>query len=143
DHLMVMRDGRAIAAGTPRHVYRSPTDLELATFLGEATVIPGHLSGDRTKVDCALGRLAVGGAHGNGESRGVCRVMIRPEQVRAGSADHADESDPNVGTVRSLSFHGDHSVLTVDMHHMEGPVLMKSLGLHHASEGDRVRLSVD
>ena len=49
---------------------------ELATFIGDAVLLPGVVHGDR--VQCEMGRLTLGRA----AHAGLVDVMIRPEQIR-------------------------------------------------------------
>ena len=72
----VLRAGRLAQTATPSSLYRTPVDLDVARFVGEAVVLPGH-SG-QGQVECALGRLAVR----SGPAQGPVEVMIRPEQIR-------------------------------------------------------------
>ena len=90
DHLAVMRDGRVVAAGTPRDVYDRPVDVELARFLGTAAVLPGRVvaEGASACVECALGQLEV---H-SGCLVGSCEVLIRPEDLLI------EPSGPQAGT---------------------------------------------
>ena len=86
DHLVVMREGRVVAAGDPRQVYDEPVDAEMGRFLGAAVVVRGTLvgSGDTVAVDCVLGRLAVTAESGADRlpGRTDCDVLVRPEQLR-------------------------------------------------------------
>ncbi len=45
DVVAVMRDGRIVQVGPPAEVYRHPTDLWVARFLGEVVVLPGGPAG--------------------------------------------------------------------------------------------------
>ena len=40
DRIMIMRDGKAVAAGTPEQLYRHPQNLFTAFFTGEGTALP-------------------------------------------------------------------------------------------------------
>ncbi len=77
----VLRHGRLVQTASPEVLYRSPSDLELARFVGEAVVLEGRAHGGM--VSCALGELDVRG----GERTGAVQVMIRPEQIRLGAGD--------------------------------------------------------
>jgi iron(III) transport system ATP-binding protein len=72
----VLRDGALVQTATPRVLYRSPADLELARFVGDAVVLKGHARGG--EVTCPLGHLDVL----NPRLTGPVQVMIRPEQIR-------------------------------------------------------------
>jgi iron(III) transport system ATP-binding protein len=75
----VMRDGRLVQVGTPAELYRAPVDLGVATFLGDAVVLPALVRGGIAV--CALGQLAVHGPAADGPAD----VLIRPEQILTGS----------------------------------------------------------
>ena len=49
----VLRNGELVQTATPRDLYRTPVDLRVARFVGEAVILPGR-AGHGT-VDCALG----------------------------------------------------------------------------------------
>ena len=63
----VLRAGRLVQTATPTVLYRTPADLDVARFVGEAVVLPGQArAGD---VVCSLGILAVRGAPSEGTLR--------------------------------------------------------------------------
>ncbi|HEV7175987.1 MAG TPA: ABC transporter ATP-binding protein [Solirubrobacteraceae bacterium] len=75
DQVAVLRDGELVQTASPEVLYRTPADLDVARFVGEAVVIAGNARGEL--VSCALGRLDVL----NPSLTGPVKVMIRPEQV--------------------------------------------------------------
>ncbi len=75
DRVAVMRDGRVVQEGTPAEVYGRPVDLGVATFVGEANVLPGTVRDGFA--DTVLGRLPVAGGGG----AGPVQVVVRPEQL--------------------------------------------------------------
>ena len=72
----VLRDGRLVQTATPPALYRTPVDLDVARFVGEAVVLAGEARGG--SVTCVLGALAIRGE----ERDGPVQIMIRPEQIR-------------------------------------------------------------
>ncbi|OWT66409.1 ABC transporter ATP-binding protein [Candidimonas nitroreducens] len=75
DHVAVMGSGRILQAGPPRELYLRPRSATVATFLGEALILPAALSGG--KAHCALGDIEA-----DTPSRaGRADIMLRPEQV--------------------------------------------------------------
>ena len=70
----ILRDGEFAQIGKPSEIYQSPTDIEMATFLGDSVIINGVIENEKIVTD--LGLLTplnkvVNGATG--------RVAIRPE----------------------------------------------------------------
>src|SRR4051812_1605948 len=79
----VLRAGRLAQTAAPAVLYRTPADLDVARFVGEAVVLPGRLSSGM--VTCALGTLPIRGpALERPVGEGTVQVMIRPEQIRSG-----------------------------------------------------------
>jgi iron(III) transport system ATP-binding protein len=76
DVVAVMRDGVVVQAGTPEEVYRTPHDLDVARFVGEAVVIPGTVRDG--VMWTALGSLPIARA---AAADGVGTAVLRPEQV--------------------------------------------------------------
>lgn len=72
----VLRDGRMVQVATPDRLYRQPVDAELAQFVGEAILLPGHAAAGHAR--CALGTVPLQSA----TPVGAVVVMLRPEQLR-------------------------------------------------------------
>jgi iron(III) transport system ATP-binding protein len=140
DHLVVMRDGRVVAAGDPGDVYERPADVEVGRFLGDALVLPGEIGEDGEGLDvvCALGRLEVGRWHGG---RGGCQVLVRPEHIRVRNV--AEPAGPQVaGTVADFSYFGHDTLLRLAVPGIAHPVPVRVSGHTPYREGDRVALEV-
>jgi iron(III) transport system ATP-binding protein len=71
----VLRVGRLVQVDTPAVLYRTPVDLDVAHFVGDAVVVPGRVRSG--VVECVIGRL-----HTESPIEGEVDVMIRPEQIR-------------------------------------------------------------
>ncbi len=85
DRIAVMSMGRVEQIGTPQDVYRSPANVFVATFLGDANLVPGELveiTGGfgmiRTSLGVFKGRLADTVMR---EGDAAC-CMVRPENLR-------------------------------------------------------------
>ena len=76
DRIAVMRDGRILQVDTPLDVYARPDDRFVATFVGDADVLPGQA--DDGRVVTAIGALALDAP----VRRGAVDVVVRPERVR-------------------------------------------------------------
>lgn len=78
DSVAVIRDGRVIQSGAPRDIYAAPVDVAVATFVGEAVLLPARIQDGRALTTVGSLALRAGTASADGRA-GV--VVIRPEQV--------------------------------------------------------------
>ena len=76
DQVAVLRHGHLVQLTDPRTLYRSPQDLDVAAFVGEAVVLDAEVRGGTAH--CALGAVPVEGGYPDGRAR----VLLRPEQLR-------------------------------------------------------------
>ncbi|MEO6885345.1 MAG: ABC transporter ATP-binding protein [Jatrophihabitantaceae bacterium] len=141
EHLIVMRQGRVVAAGDPHAVYERPTDVELGRFLGEALIVSGQIVHDRdgVRVICALGRLEVGNWHG---ADGDCRVLIRPEQIGVRVTSDAAQPGAIFGTIRSHSYFGHDALMRIDVPGVTQPISVRVSGQRTYHVGDQALLEV-
>ena len=93
DEVAVLRAGELVQTASPEVLYRTPADLDLARFVGEAVVIGGDARGEL--VSCPLGRLEVLDPH----LTGPVEVMIRPEQIVVRRASDAPAT-PDIARAR-------------------------------------------
>jgi iron(III) transport system ATP-binding protein len=128
----VLRSGRLAQTATPSVLYRTPVNLDVARFVGEAIVVPGAAAGG--SVECVLGRLATYA----GAAEGPVEVMIRPEQVRLtpGSGVTAD--------VVALTYYGPETGLTLSLRDAaQTPVMARSYDAELPRPGESVEVSVE
>jgi iron(III) transport system ATP-binding protein len=100
DVVAVLRDGRVVQAAPPQEVYAEPADLGVATFVGDAVVLPATVRSGRAATP--LGVLAVHGPDGTGA------VMLRPEQIRV-------RPDGAAAVVVQVVFHGHDTTVVLDV----------------------------
>ncbi|MEV4378341.1 ABC transporter ATP-binding protein [Streptosporangium sp. NPDC049644] len=111
DQIAVMREGVIVQHGSPTSVYRWPADAWVATFVGDAILLPaqaepGHRD-DPAVLSTALGPVAVAGLP---SGHGALTVLVRPEQVRI-TAPPAPQAV--IATVTGDDFHGHDALVTV------------------------------
>ena len=129
DHVGVMLEGRVLQVGTPQEVYASPSSLSVATFLGNANILPGHSTDSAVATE--LGTLQV-----SGQARGPVHVVVRPECVALSPA--ADEHGLEV---IDREFYGHDQMLRLRL--PSGTALQVRCGPETLLRvGDRVRASV-
>ncbi|TFV87710.1 ABC transporter ATP-binding protein [Blastococcus sp. CT_GayMR20] len=105
DQVAVLRDGRLVQLTDPRTLYRSPRDLDVATFVGEAVVLEADVRAGTAH--CVLGALPVEGPQPDGPAR----VLLRPEQLRLAPA----VAGTGTARVRSVDFYGHDSRVWLDL----------------------------
>jgi iron(III) transport system ATP-binding protein len=131
----VLRDGKLVQTAPPRTLYRTPADLEVARFVGDAVVVPGEVR-DGTVV-CTFGTLAL-----RGEAvSGVAQVMIRPEQIRVA---RTSDGDGVAARIVGLTFYGPESVLHMELADGAGTTITaRTFDGADAAVGEEVRLLVN
>jgi iron(III) transport system ATP-binding protein len=130
DQVAVMRGGRLVQSAPPSEVYLSPSDPQVAEFVGRAVVLPGTATDARAT--CALGEVVLSEA-----ATGPVALMIRPEQVYVDLA-HADGVR---GSVEEVSYYGHDCAVRVRLDDGTS-VLARMAGVRHPSAGDIVHLRV-
>ncbi len=102
DRLAIMMDGKVRQVGTPRELYWSPLDEDIARFIGDANFLPGVASG--LEVDCVLGTLPI-----QQEALGPVQIMLRPESLSV----LLGAEGPNAGRVEDIEYYGHDQVLNI------------------------------
>ncbi|HEU5469550.1 MAG TPA: ABC transporter ATP-binding protein [Actinophytocola sp.] len=105
DQVGVMRAGRLVQLDSPAAVYTRPFDTGVASFVGEAVLMPATVSAGQAV--CALGRIPV-----TGPDEGDLHVMIRPEQLVI----HTNGDRRGVpARVREISYFGHDASVRLDL----------------------------
>lgn len=114
----VLRGGRLVQTAAPAELYRTPADLGVARFVGEAVVVPGTARSG--SVECRLGVLPV---H-DGAVEGDVDVMIRPEQIRVmGASEGVAVSGRVAARVVGETYYGPETVLRLELADGSGTVV--------------------
>jgi iron(III) transport system ATP-binding protein len=106
DQVAVMRSGAIVQSGTPTVVYAAPADLWVASFVGDAVLLPATVSDGVART--ALGELRLVDA--DGADGGT--AMLRPEQLKL-LRSGAEGGDGMSATVVRRDFHGHDSVVAL------------------------------
>jgi iron(III) transport system ATP-binding protein len=134
DRVAALRDGRIAQCAPPEDLYCRPADPRLASFIGEANLVEGVVSGATVKT--LLGCLPLDPAAAIPGAAGQVTVLIRPEQI---------DILPNEGgltaQVTSYRYHGHDAVLNVQPRDETGadtgghPVVVRVIGGPHRPVG--------
>jgi iron(III) transport system ATP-binding protein len=152
DRVAILRNGRIVADSEPEHLYRSPVDAALASFLGEANLLTGTVSGGA--VTTSLGRLVLQeGVVDTWHDRpspadGTATVLVRPEQLEVRTRNAVPAGGGIPARVLDRAFFGHDAVLRVrptrhDGEEREGePLLVRVTGHTAPAPGSDVLLTV-
>lgn len=143
----VLWDGRLIQTATPDALYRRPVSREVASFVGEALLLPGTV--EQGEVRCALGRLKL--SDPDRQASGPVDVMIRPEQIQVTLQEASEGSSGNdrcLAHVEAVTFYGHDARLSLRLERASAPlgndmVYARVPGHRVPALGTLVRVSVD
>lgn len=128
DRVAVMNDGHLIQVDVPAELYAHPLDPFVATFVGDADLLPGVSNG--TEVETVIGRLRAPGSPG-----GQVDVIVRPEQVKLWLDGNG------IGVVLGIEYFGHDQLVEVGL--PDGSRARARLGsARDVVPGDRVSLAV-
>ena len=133
DTVAVLNEGRLEQVGTPEEVYERPRTHWVASFLGDADVLPGTARDG--VAECELGRFAVAS-----ELDGAVQLVVRPESVAIGHRSSRDADAKAV--VVGRSFYGHDQLVELEL--ASGRRLRsRRLGFPAWHQGDHVRVWID
>jgi iron(III) transport system ATP-binding protein len=137
DLVAVIRDGVVAQAASPRDLYESPVDPDLARFVGEANLVEGTSYG--STAETSLGWLEL--RDGHRPARQQITVLVRPEQLRVTPP---PGGGPGVAArVVEAGFHGhDALVHLVTEDAAAAPMIARVVGGMKLEAGARVTIKV-
>ncbi|HUC13524.1 MAG TPA: ABC transporter ATP-binding protein [Acidimicrobiales bacterium] len=110
DRVAVLRGGRVAQCAGPEEIYLDPLDPALASFVGDANVLPGTVRGGMAMT--ALGPLAIAGASTRLRESDDVLVLVRPEQVELHAVNGAGGL---TGRVVNCHYYGHDMLVTIEM----------------------------
>ena len=112
DQIVVMRNAEIAQAGTPRELYEAPENAFVASFMGEANHVKGHLSPANPEAGTVrLGGLAIRLPH-KGLAEGEVDVVIRPEAILLVEPEAAGVLEATVATATYMGAHAEYNLDT-------------------------------
>jgi len=119
DKVVVMREGKVMAAGSPKEIYSKPPNDFVASFVGKANLVPGklaRLAGRLALVSTEIGDVSCGLQDVAGFNEGdQVVVSIKPENVLISAADGRGEPNTFQGRVEFTSYLGAFSEVLVSL----------------------------
>jgi iron(III) transport system ATP-binding protein len=147
DEVAVLLGGRIAQIGDPRTVYGSPASIDVATFVGEACLVPARRSGGSgpagRAAESPLGPLDLqagspaGGAGYAGDRDGLV-VVVRPEQISLAGGPGAVPA-----TVVATTFLGPDATVELAVAGMDRTVTARVVPQALPEPGAEVELRVD
>jgi iron(III) transport system ATP-binding protein len=134
DRVAALRDGRIAQCAPPEDLYCRPVDPGLASFIGDANLVEGVVSGSTVKT--LLGCLPLDPAATIPGSVSQVTVLIRPEQI-----DIVPNEDGLAARVTSYRYHGHDAVLCVQPEAGgvgSSPVVVRITGGPHRPAGPQL-----
>lgn len=111
DRILVMVDGKIRQTGSPRDVYRHPSDRHVANFVGDTNLIESsasHLDAKGVCFETSLG-ISVHGFPADGYRAGPSLLLIRPEDIEIATAPSpSDDTNEIEGLVTECVYMGPH-----------------------------------
>jgi iron(III) transport system ATP-binding protein len=120
----VLRSGRLVQTASPAALYRTPADLDVARFVGEAVVLPGQARAGQAST--ALGELQLI----DPRLAGRVEVMIRPEQIELRAPGAGEPAGSRLATVMQSTFYGPDTLVQLELSGVAAPVTARVLRGH-------------
>lgn len=131
DEIGVMLSGSIAQIGSPRHIYNEPSSVDVATCIGDATILKGVAKGKR--VQSELGNLPM-----RGQKSGDVQICLRPEMINVETS-KAHDFD---GTVIGSEFYGPFQTVSIRL--SSGTVLRTKVSAENPLSPDSpVKISID
>lgn len=108
DRIAVMKDGRIAQIGTPREIYESPSNLFVAEFIGESSLLTGTVA-DVNGATCTLdigGQSIRARSHDTLAKGAAANLVLRPEHMMIRTDVTGDEWNKASAKVRSITYQG-------------------------------------
>jgi putative spermidine/putrescine transport system ATP-binding protein len=141
DRIAVMRDGVVMQEGSPDDIYRFPQNAFVASFIGRATLLHGHVvatDGRVTHCETNAGLAFIGRACNMRAGEKIVGV-IRTERIRLGATMPENVFD---ATVESATYLGSVTRLFCSIGSDRFEVVRSDAGdAPHKRKGDRIALS--
>lgn len=127
DQLALMDAGRILQTGSPQECYLKPASIEAARLLGEAAILPAHISS-------GFAHTPFGSLPAPGMADGKVKVIVRPEAYRVDLAGTAAD-------VLEVRFGGAFHAITL---RSEGTTISARMALHSPPKaGERLNVTID
>ena len=136
DQIIVLREGKVVAAADPRTLYNNPATIAAATLTGEANILSANVRANQ--VHCVLGTIPL---HTNSPvDDGPSQILLRPEQLIL-----HDKPQKNTvsATVVYTQYHGHNALVHIAVNGPEHQMLLARTPGHLAlTAGQKIWVEV-
>ena len=133
DRVAVMNKGKIHQIGTPTEVYRSPSDIFVAGFVGHANFIPGRVRS--TTVSTDVGELPLG--TNVIEEGSEVTVMLRPSDIDVIPA------ESGIGVIRDIEFRGRDTIYSIYLEKADKSIRSLQDSSYMPAVGTNVNLKIN
>jgi iron(III) transport system ATP-binding protein len=141
DQITVLQKGRVLASADPRDLYGRPTDLAVATSVGDANVLSAHVAGSTAM--SALGPVDLDPSAPPMDD-GPAQLLLRPEQLVLHAAPPSGATTVVAARVVDRQYYGHDAMVHVAVDDPSCPVLSARVsGVLVVTEGDEVWVEVN
>ncbi|HKQ71064.1 MAG TPA: ABC transporter ATP-binding protein [Polyangiaceae bacterium] len=98
EHVVLLQEGKVVQTGSPHDVYDKPATPFVASFLGGANVLRGHIKDGRADI----GSFAVDGPPGSLNGASV-RAFVRPHDIRIEKASEEPAAPVQLAKVERIT----------------------------------------
>jgi iron(III) transport system ATP-binding protein len=123
DHVAVMSEGCIVQSAAPRALYERPVTPWVASFVGDANLLPGLAAGPTASTP--IGDVPLADAN----LSGPVQVLVRPESLRVSAGD--------AGTVEVAEYYGRESLLVLGV----GTTTLRARSSESHDRGARVSVT--
>ena len=139
NRIVLMNEGKIVQVGTPKELFRSPSNVFSASFFGRINQIEGVVEGDIVKTDL--------GAFRNPDlpEGAPAQVLLRPEAIKI-VTQSTDDSSPNSLLVCGVQYAGNSSLIRLGIGDWPQPHTHVEVRYSQAAAfdlGDRIPVEID
>lgn len=118
DQIIVLREGKVVAAADPQTLYNNPATIAAATLIGEANILSANVQANQ--VHCVLGTIPLP-ATDSPVDDGPSQILLRPEQLIL----HDTPQENTVSaTVVYTQYHGHNALVHIAINGPERQMLL-------------------
>ncbi len=141
--MAIMKDGVFVQTGSPREIYKFPTDPFVASFVGETNFITGNIqeiSNGSVKIETSVGILHSECVYHNFTHGQEVTCSIRPETIQLNQNSNVNQFDATLSHITYLGRVEEYELMIADQHSIKTVLYNPEKELKN--EGDTVNVSI-